>query len=138
MGLRGPLAKDVGTLRGLLKHVPQPPSWLGEAGRAEWKRAAAELGPEGRNCLTEAAVGLLEDLARAADDAAVFRSDWKEAGRTVKGQGREMSHPAIRDERESRNTMNRLRRELGLTPASVSRVPAGPEPEEASGFEDVE
>jgi hypothetical protein len=35
--------------------------------------------------------------------------------------------------------IHRIRRELGVTPASVVRVPAGPGPEEdESGFEDIE
>lgn len=138
MGARGPLgseASGVGAM--LLKRVPKPPSGLGEEGRSEWRRVAAELGPKGRNVLTEAAVGLLEDLARAADDAARFRRVWQKDGETVAGQGREFAHPMIVAEREARAAIHRLRRELGVTPASVSRVPAGPtkkEPDELDEF----
>jgi phage terminase small subunit len=83
-------------------------------------------------------VGLLEDLARLADDAASFRAVWKKGGMTVAGAGREFAHPMIIAEREARTGMHRLRRELGVTPASVARVPAGPstEPAEADPMDE--
>jgi P27 family predicted phage terminase small subunit len=136
MGERGPLGKVLGSApaRGrLLRVLPKPPKGLGAEGRAEWKRAAAELGPKGRNVLTEAAVGLLEDLARLADDATEFRKVWKDEGHTVVGKGREFAHPMIAAEREARQGILRLRRELGVTPASVARVPSGPSPEKPAG-----
>jgi P27 family predicted phage terminase small subunit len=141
MGSRGPLSKKSAATQGknLVTRVPPPPPRLGACGKAEWKRVAAELGPKGRNVLTEASLGLLEDLARAADDAEAFRAMWKKEGMTVAGQGREFAHPMIIAEREARSVIHRIRRELGVTPASVVRVPAGPGPEEdESGFEDIE
>lgn len=132
MGLRGPLPRSKPTAphgSTLLRRAPKPPKGLGAEGREEWRRVAAELGPKGRNVLTEASVGLLEDLARATDDAAQFREVWRREGVTVAGQGREFAHPMIIAEREARSVIHRLRRELGVTPSSVSRVPAGPAPE---------
>jgi phage terminase small subunit len=100
---------------------------------------ASELGPKGRNVLTEATVGILEDLARLVDDAEDFRAAWKADGLTVVGKGREFGHPMIAAEREARRGINQLRRELGATPASAVRVPSGPEAEATeSGFEDVD
>ena len=132
MGSRGPIGMKNTQAHGatLLTRVPNPPKDLDEHGRAEWRRVAAEIGPKGRNVLTEAAVGLLEDLARAADDAAKFRAAWKADGLTVEGNGRDFPHPMIAAEREARGVMYRLRRELGVTPASVGRVPHGPEKKE--------
>lgn len=129
MGLRGPMPRTPKVSGGsnLLTKVPGPPKHLGPAGRAEWRRIAAELGPQGRNALTEAAVGLLEDLARAADDAEAFRAVWLKEGMTVAGAGREFAHPMIIAEREARKTVNQLRRELGVTPSSAVRVPKGPD-----------
>lgn len=134
MGSRGPLPVN-GDARGthgatLLTRVPKPPKGLGVEGRAEWRRVAAELGPRGRNVLTAAAVGLLEDLARSADDAARFRRIWKKEGETVEGNGRDFPHPMIIQEDRARAVVHRLRRELGVTPASVARVPRGPDPED--------
>jgi P27 family predicted phage terminase small subunit len=139
MGSRGPLsakAKQGALGATLLTRVPKPPRGLGAEGRAEWRRVAAELGPRGRNVLTAAAVGLLEDLARAADDAARFRRIWKKEGETVSGQGREFPHPMIIQEDRSRAVVHRLRRELGVTPASVVRVPHGPAVEEEEDPDD--
>ena len=110
----------------LVKKAPKPPKGLGAAGKAEWRRVAGEIGPSGRNVLTEAGVGLLEDLARLVDDAEEFRRVWKAEGHTVQGKGREFAHPMIAAEREARAGILRLRRELGATPATVVRVPAGP------------
>lgn len=144
MGSRGPLsAKATKGAHGatLLERVPKPPRGLGPDGRAEWRRVAAELGPRGRNVLTAASVGLLEDLARAADDAARFRRIWKKEGETVSGQGREFPHPMIIQEDRARAVVHRLRRELGVTPASVVRVPRGPdlpdEPDENDPLRDL-
>ena len=136
MGLRGPLprsAKRVGQGATTLLKLPKVPPGLKASGAAEWKRAAAELGPKGRRVLTEASIGMLEDLARAADDAARFRAVWLKEGMTVAGQGREFAHPMIIAEREARKVVATLRRELGITPASVARVPSGPEPEKDPG-----
>lgn len=132
MGLRGPLPRSKPTAAHgatTLRRAPKAPRSLGAAGREEWRRCVAELGPKGRRVLTEASVGLLEDLARATDDAEQFRAVWVKEGVTVAGQGREFAHPMIIAEREARKVVAQLRRELGLTPSSVSRVPAGPEPE---------
>lgn len=141
MGMRGPLgrvdAKAPARAR-LLKTIPKPPKDLGAAGRAEWKRAAAELGPKGRNVLTEASVGLLEDLARLVDDAADFRAEWKRDGLVVQGKGREFAHPMVGAEREARNQANRIRRDLGITPASSARVPNGPAPEKPAGSDPLD
>lgn len=134
MGSRGPIPRKAATTHGarLLRREPKPPRGLGAAGKAEWKRAAAELGPQGRNVLTEASVGLLEDLARAADDAEAFRAVWRREGVMVQSKGRAFQHPMMLAEREVRLSIHRLRRELGITPASVARVPAGPAPEPES------
>lgn len=134
MGSRGPVGKavDAAPTRGrLVKEIPDPPEGLGSAGRAEWERAAAELGPEGRNALTECAVGILEDLARYADDAEAFRAVWQAEGATVVGQGRAFAHPMIAAEREARTSVQRLRRSLGITPDTAVRVPSGPAKEPA-------
>src|SRR5512133_2175659 len=111
MGLRGPLprtAKTAGQGAHLVKRVPKPPKGLGRLGTSEWRRVADELGPRGRNVLTVAAVGLLEDLARAIDDADAFRQAWLREGMTVAGQGREFAHPMIIAEREARGVVHQL------------------------------
>jgi phage terminase small subunit len=140
MGMRGPLKQTTAPPRGqLLKKIPKPLSGLGPAGRAEWRRVAAELGPKGRNALTVSAIGLLEDLARVVDDAEQFRAAWQKEGLTVIGKGREFAHPMIVAERAARQAVNQLRRELGVTPSTALRVPSGPPPAETeTGFEDVD
>jgi len=141
MGMRGPVGKKRGgdAQARLLTRVPSPARDLGAAGKAEWRRVASDLGPRGRNVLTESSLGLLEDLARAVDDAERFRKEWQEQGLTVQGKGREFGHPMIAAEREARRSINQLRRELGVTPSSAVRVPSGPAQSDGrTGFEDVE
>lgn len=119
-----------------LRRVPNPPKGLGAAGKAEWRRVVAELGPKGRNVLSAASLGLMEDLARAVDDAEAFREVWQKEGFTVVGKGREFAHPMISAEREARRSVNQLRRELGATPSSAARVPGnGSAGEDAEGDE---
>jgi len=104
--------------------ISMPPNWLGNHGRAEWKRVVRSL---------PAGVITGVDLAVFETYCATYQ-EWREAvGRiaengteAVTARGESRASPDVILARNARRDLVRLATELGVTPASRSKVHAAP------------
>ncbi len=104
-----------------LKAAPKPPVWLAAEGKAEWRRVVPELIERGT--VTEADLSSVELYCAAVGDALVARKTITKEGSTVENRlGEIKRHPAYSTLREMQGEARRWAAELGLTPASRSRV----------------
>lgn len=104
-----------------LKAAPKPPSWLAAEGKAEWRRVVPELIERGT--VTEADLSSVELYCAAVGDALVARKTITTEGATTTNRlGEIKRHPAYSTLREMQGEARRWAAELGLTPASRSRV----------------
>lgn len=104
-----------------LKAAPKPPVWLAAEGKAEWRRVIPELIERGT--VTGADLSAVELYCAAVGDALVARKTISGEGATVTNRlGETKRHPAYSTLREMQGEARRWAAELGLTPASRSRV----------------
>jgi P27 family predicted phage terminase small subunit len=111
-----------------LRGIPQPPTHLSDAERAEWRRVARLLKD----------AGLLEQLDKTLLAAyCTVYTRWveaeakvKEFGMVVKGpNGFPMQSPWLSVANRAMKEMLSILGELGMTPASRSRIPKAEKPE---------
>jgi len=104
-----------------LKRVPRAPSWLSEEAVAEWRRIMPQLIERGT--LTTADLSACELYCAAVGDTLVARKTIAAEGATINTRlGDTKRHPAWTTLRESTTAARQWAAELGLTPASRSRV----------------
>ena len=95
--------------------IGRPPSWLGKAARAEWKRVAPILNE--RQTVTEGDLGILESYCTAMGSV-------REAQKLLNRDGLMLGdkrHPAFGIMNAAQTTARLAANELGLTPVSRSR-----------------
>ncbi|MCE9636450.1 MAG: phage terminase small subunit P27 family [Planctomycetes bacterium] len=105
--------------------TPQPPDWLGEDARREWRRIVPLLAARGLLELTDRAA--LTGYCSAWGDLAQATRTLAEEGTTTIGpKGQLQSHPELRRLETARQALRQFAQEFGLSPSSRSRVHAGP------------
>jgi P27 family predicted phage terminase small subunit len=114
--------------------VPDCPKHLGKVARAEWKRVTAELNAAG--VLATADRGVVAAFCDAWADLVAFGQDIEKNGHMIDvplvdrnakptgGTARRVN-PAVRYRSEAGKRVQSLGAELGLSPASRSRIGAG-------------
>lgn len=101
--------------------LPEPPSTLGDAGRAAWERFGSVAWSLG--VLEARFLAALERLCEAHDRLAWAQADIASGGRTSKNdKGYEYARPAVTIEKEAREEIRRYLIEFGWTPASAANV----------------
>lgn len=104
-----------------LLRVPRAPAWLTPEAAAEWKRVMPGL--VDRGTITTADLSACELYCSAVGDALVARKTIAAEGTTTTNRlGETKRHPAYSTLREMQGEARRWAAELGLTPASRSRV----------------
>jgi P27 family predicted phage terminase small subunit len=100
---------------------PKAPAWLCTEAKAEWARVVPEL--RERGTVSAADLSAVELYCAAVGDALVARRTIAAEGATVTNRlGEAKRHPAYSTLREMQGEARRWAAELGLTPASRSRV----------------
>lgn len=115
-----------------IQSVPKPPNWLTTEAKAEWRRVMPGLVE--RRILTPADMAAVEMYCAAVGDALRARKTIAAEGTTTTNRlGETKRHPAYSTLREMTGEARRWAAELGLTPASRSRVTTeAPEDDDAS------
>jgi P27 family predicted phage terminase small subunit len=112
---------------GLLK-APEPPEWLHEEGKAEWRRVIPDL--VGRQVIKSADLASLENYCFAIGTIKRCQKQIATDGETVKARdGGFKRHPAFQTINQMMTESRRLAAELGLTPASRHKAGGGHAPE---------
>lgn len=102
-----------------LRSVPSPPMWLPEEAKAEWRRVAKVL--VARRVLTDGDLAALEGYALNVGHVRIAAKAIEAEGAYVEGK----RHPAFTTLTQSGAEARRLAAELGLTPTSRAKLPAG-------------
>ena len=103
-----------------------PPETLGDAGKALWKRGAAQYGLRPDEC------AILEDACATTDMVTALEAAWVEAGRPMVSEGsmgQEVIHPLIGEMRAQRAYRDAALARLKLPDAPA----AGGKSESSSG-----
>ncbi|MCM5691429.1 phage terminase small subunit P27 family [Sinorhizobium meliloti] len=109
-----------------IRKVPKSPAYFSAAAKAEWRRIMPTLVE--RRVLSPADLHAAERFCDAAGDIAAAREAIAKDGAYINDRHGEMKrHPAYATLREATAESRRWAAELGLTPASRSRVTAEPE-----------
>lgn len=125
--------------------VPTLPDWVSEDGRHEWKRIVSVLRPTGVLTLADRAVlaGYCQAYAESASwtrlidkEGWMVTADVFDRNGEVTGQIRK-PHPGIKHQRDAFNRMKQYLIELGLSPASRSRVKVPPQKEEVDPLQEL-
>ncbi len=104
-----------------LKRAPRVPEWFTKEAAAEWRRVMPQLIERGT--LTTADISACELYCSAVGDSLVARKTIALEGATIETRlGDTKRHPAWTTLRESTTAARQWAAELGLTPASRSRV----------------
>lgn len=104
-----------------LKRVPRVPEWFTDEAAAEWRRVMPQLIERGT--LTTADLSACELYCSAVGDSRVASKTIAIEGATIETRlGDNKRHPAWTTLRESTTAARQWAAELGLTPASRSRV----------------
>lgn len=113
--------------------TPRCPKWLDKEARAEWRRVAPELTRMG--VLAQIERGALTGYCTAWSDFRACREAVERDGRTIlqvtgvvedEVVGKIASNPEMKHMKDARLDMLRFAQDLGLTPASRTRVHAKP------------
>ena len=115
--------------------APQPPTYLTDAAKAEWRRVApacVELG-----VLTQTDLRALELLCSALAQEAELVAALSRDGPTVGGVGTTKANPAGRLLCETRAHALRLMSEFGLTPKGRNGLAVAPPPKPANPFAEM-
>jgi phage terminase small subunit len=100
--------------------IPTPPTGLGTAGRALWRKLHAEL-PTGAE-FDEREVELLTQAAHQRDDIGALERAVKKHGHTVRGStGQPRVNPAVAELRQARLALRRLLDGIELEPPDAVR-----------------
>ncbi|MEF2545953.1 phage terminase small subunit P27 family [Aurantimonas sp. E1-2-R+4] len=106
-----------------MRKVPKPPADMSTEAKAEWRRVMPVLVE--RRVLSPADIGAVERFCEASGDIKIARAAIAKDGGYVENRLGELKrHPAFATLRESTAEARRWAAELGLTPASRSRVGA--------------
>jgi P27 family predicted phage terminase small subunit len=120
---RGAKAKPKPLMDAVSK-VPKPPTDMSAEGREEWRRVMPVL--VDRRVLSPADMAAVERYCEATGDVKIARARIKLDGDYVPNRLGELKrHPAFVTLKESTSESRRWAAELGLTPASRSRVAEG-------------
>jgi P27 family predicted phage terminase small subunit len=112
--------------------VPSPPSALTKEAKGEWRRVMSAL--ISRRVLTNADVGAVERYCEAVGDVSIARATITKDGAYMPNRLGELKrHPAFSTLREATGEARRWAAELGLTPASRSRVGSSSEDTNSAG-----
>lgn len=104
--------------------TPPPPKDMSAEAKAEWRRVIPVLVE--RRTLSPADMAAVERYCEATGDVKIARARIKADGEYIKNRLDELKrHPAFTTLRESTAEARRWAAELGLTPASRSRVAKG-------------
>lgn len=104
--------------------VPKPPVEMSDEAKLEWRRVMPVLCE--RRSLSTADIGAVERYCEATGDIRIARARIALDGDYVANRLGELKrHPAFTTLREAAAEARRWAAELGLTPASRSRVAAG-------------
>jgi P27 family predicted phage terminase small subunit len=94
--------------------TPAAPAWLSEEAKAEWKRAAPQLGA--RKLLTPDMLATLESYCVAVGIVRETETIMQADGRLVTVNGVSKTHPAFKMQSGAMREARLLAAELGLTP----------------------
>ncbi len=115
-----------------ISKVPSPPRDMGAEAKAEWRRVMPVLVE--RRVLTAADMAAVERYCEATGDVKIARARIKQDGEYVLNRLEELKrHPAFTTLREAAAEARRWAAELGLTPASRSRVAVGDAEDDSAG-----
>jgi P27 family predicted phage terminase small subunit len=107
-----------------LDAVPPAPGFLDELGAFEWERVGREL--VAQHILTEVALGTLTGYCVNASHMVQARRDVLANGIVVTtALGEKKANPAVMIARQAGAEMLKFAKELGITPASLTRVKVG-------------
>lgn len=107
-----------------ISRAPPPPKEMTAEAKAEWRRVMPVL--VDRRSLSPADLAAVERYCEATGDVKIARARIKQDGEYIKNRLDELKrHPAFTTLRESAAEARRWAAELGLTPASRSRVAQG-------------
>lgn len=99
--------------------APKPPSWLGKAARAEWRRIAPLL--MDRRILAETDLTTLAHYCAATGTVQEQQKTINREGYVVATERGPRAHPAVRIQADAMTRARLLAAELGLTPVSRNR-----------------
>jgi P27 family predicted phage terminase small subunit len=98
----------------------KPPTGLGTAGRALWRKLHSELPDDAE--FDERELALLALACKQTDDVAALEAAVKKHGRTVRGStGQVRVHPALSEIRQGRLAVKRLLDQIELTPPTPAQ-----------------
>ena len=106
-----------------LTRSPTPPRWLSTEGKAEWRRIMPGL--VARRVLTDGDLSTAENYTMAIGTIRRCRATIDLEGETIDGPHGPKRHPCYQTLFQALTEARRLAAELGLTPASRSRVSGG-------------
>ncbi|GHA11360.1 hypothetical protein GCM10007989_02080 [Devosia pacifica] len=113
-----------------LEKVPSAPTTLSAEGKKEWRRVMPVL--VARRVLSPADITAAETYCAAVGDAAQARAALKRDGDYIaNAKGELKRHPAWTTLREATTAARQWAAELGLTPASRSRISEGGDDDDA-------
>jgi P27 family predicted phage terminase small subunit len=96
------------------KRCPQPPAWLPEQARIEWRRVVPDL--HRRKLLGQDMLATLEAYCVAAGQVREMESIMAKEGRITTGRDGPKAHPAFGMQQKALREARLLATELGLTP----------------------
>lgn len=112
--------------------APAPPAWLATTAKTEWTRVVAELVTLG--VVTALDRQVLATYCQAVADVERLTKRVRREGEVITGaMGGRVKNPRVMILKEAYDRMLTAERELGLTPASRTRVKADPQSEKDKG-----
>ncbi len=117
LGGRDIEVRDVGQME--RQEPPPMPDGLGERGRVEW----SNIWQAGRWLWPDQDYAWVEQIARAYDDLAQFRTEIASMGLTVEGyNGQTVANPLIAEARKAEDTIRKCLSQLGFSPSDRARL----------------
>lgn len=118
----------------LVPGTPKCPSWLSKEARDEWDNVIGDLKELG--CLAKTHRATIVDFCQAFAELQISTRTLDEVGRVYEDdKGVIRKHPMVAIQHSAMQKVKMLAQELGLSPASLSRVPKSdkPNPKEDDG-----
>lgn len=117
LGGRDLEVNDVGQM--VAPQPPPMPEGLGERGQVEWRKIWAA----GKWLWPDQDYAWVEQVSRAYDDLAIFRSEVAAMGLTVEGyNGQTVANPLIAEMRRCEDTIRKCLSQLGFSPTDRARL----------------